>query len=198
MLSILLLGPPIISQDDRPVFIQRRLLRAILFYLAYKPEMVGRLDLIALFWPELPEEKSRLHLRDILSKLRSELPDASILLVDQDNIGLDRSRLYVDVLEFIQLVNQTHRSLSQLDRSVPLPEPVYQQVERATNLWRSAHFLAGARLPANEGFGRWVVEKSRDLKYNRLYLLERLADHAAAVGDLEAGIRWVRCALEVG
>ena len=197
MLSILLLGAPLVYQDDQPVFIQRRLPRAILFYLANQQEMVGRLDLITLFWPELPEDKSRLHLRDALSKLRSALPDPSILKVDQDNLGLDRSRLYVDVLEFIQLVNQTHRPLSQIDRSSPLPDSVYQQVERASNLWRSAHFLAGARLPANEGFDRWVLEKSRDLKYNHLYLLERLADHAAAIGDLEAGLRWVRCALEL-
>jgi DNA-binding SARP family transcriptional activator len=179
-----------VYQDDQPVLIQRRLLRAILFYLAYQQEMIGRLDLISLFWPELPEEKSRLHLRDSLSKLRSELPDPSILKVDQDNIGLDQSRLYVDVLEFTQLVSQTRRSLAQIARTAPLPELVYQQVERAANLWRSAHFLAGARLPTNEGFDRWVQEKSQDLKNTRLYLLERLADHAAAIGDLEAGIRW--------
>src|SRR5271157_523588 len=197
MFNILLLGAPLVYQDDQPVIIRRRLLRAILFYLAYQQEMVGRLELIGLFWPELPEEKSRLHLRDNLSKLRSELPDPSILIVDQDNVGFDRSRLYVDALEFVQLANQTQRSLSQIDRSVPLPEPVYQQVERAVNLWRSAQFLAGARLPANEGFGRWVVEKSRDLKYTRLYLLTRLVDHAAAIGDLETGIHWVRCALEI-
>ncbi|MDR3574261.1 MAG: AAA family ATPase [Anaerolineaceae bacterium] len=197
MFRVLLLGAPLVFQDDQPVFIQRRLLRAMLFYLALQPELLGRSDLMTLFWPELPEEKSRLHLRDTLSKLRFELPDPSIFVVDRDNIGLDRSRLYVDVYEFNQLVNQTHRSLAQLDRSVPLPDSVYQQVERATNLWRSEHFLAGARLPAAEGFGHWVIEKSRDLKYSRLYLLERLADHAAAVGDLEAGIKWVRSALEV-
>jgi DNA-binding SARP family transcriptional activator len=197
MLQIFLLGPPVVVQDDQPLFIQRRLLRAILFYLAYQQEMIGRLDLISLFWPELPEEKSRLHLRDALSKLRSELPDPSVLKADQDNIGLDQSRLYVDALDFTQLANQTRRSLSQTASSTPLPDPVYQQVERAANLWRSAQFLAGAKLPTNEGFGRWVVEKSRDLKYTRLYLLERLADHAGAVGDLEAGIRWVRCALEI-
>ena len=59
MLRILLLGAPLVYQDDQPVFIQRRLLRAILFYLAFQQEMVGRLDLITLFWPDLPEEKSR-------------------------------------------------------------------------------------------------------------------------------------------
>jgi len=186
-----------VYRDDQPVLIKRRLLRAILFYLAYQQEMVGRLDLISLFWPELPEEKSRLHLRDSLSKLRSELPDPSILKVDQDNIGLDQSRLYVDVLEFSRLVNQTRRPLSQIARTVPMSELTYQQVERAANLWRSAQFLAGARLPANEGFDRWVLEKSQDLKNTRLYLLERLADHAAAIGDLEAGLRWIRSALEV-
>ena len=77
VLSIKLLGFPEIEWDHQPVTVPRKTLRAMLFYLACQKEMVGRADLILLFWPDEAEEDARRHLRETLSKLRAQLPDPS-------------------------------------------------------------------------------------------------------------------------
>jgi predicted ATPase/DNA-binding SARP family transcriptional activator len=195
-LRILLLGTPEVYYGKQPLRIQRRLLRALLFYLACQKEIVGRNEIILMFWPDDPESVARRNLRDTLSKLRAALPDPDILIVDQDRISLNHARIYVDVLEFSLLVHQTQRPAQQTPRVVPLPEAIYNQMLLATNLWRSSHFLAGANLPATEGFDRWLVDTGHLLEFTRLSLLERLADHAAATGDLDLAIRWIRLALQ--
>ena len=70
-LNILLLGPPEILLEGKPVLIKRRLNRALLFYLAAQQYPVTRDEVCGLFWPEEPEESARKNLREALSRLRT-------------------------------------------------------------------------------------------------------------------------------
>lgn len=196
MLRILLLGPPAIYLGGQPYQIDRRLNRSLLFYLAAQEAPVSRAELIELFWPEADEETGRKRLRETLSKLRSDLPDASLLLSYQDQVSLDFDRIYVDRREFQALVNQTSRAL-QMYAGMPLPEPTYQQLVKAARLWRSPRFMAGANLSARAGIDSWLVASAQTQEFILQRVLVRLAEHSALTGDLETALQWMYQATEV-
>ncbi len=194
-LRIQLLGPAVVLYGDQPVHVQRRVMRAILFYLACQTEPVGRSTLMDLLWPEEDEEQARRRLREVLSKLRAQLPSPSMIVAEQDYVHLDMEQVYVDVLEFQALVDQVHLYLQRQGNS-PLPESIYQQMFKAINLWRRAEFVAGTNLPSSEGIDRWYVMTSQSLYYNRQAMLETLARHSAVSGDMDMAVFWVRRAIE--
>lgn len=195
-LRILLLGSSAILVGEQPFTIQRRLLRWLLAYLACQHEMVGRADLILLFWPDEAEEDARRHLREVLSKLRSQLPDPNLIITDQDRVGLDPNLFYSDALEFQALFSQTARACAQTDASTPLTQAVHQKVVEAVRLWRSARFMAGANLPESENLVDWLLMTSQQFETQRARLLDRLVDHDIASGDVEGAIHWLQSALE--
>src|SRR5512140_2114365 len=102
-LRINLLGPPQIQWDQATLVIPRKMLRAMLFYLACQPGGVGRAELLPLFWPNMSEEEARRRLRTALAKLRASLPDPSLLRVVQDEVSLDFRRVTVDVRLYQEL-----------------------------------------------------------------------------------------------
>ena len=195
-LRILLLGTPVVYTGDQPLQIQRRMLRWMLFFLACQKDMVGRADLILLFWPDAAEEDGRRHLRELLSKLRTQLPDPDLIVTEQDRVGLDLSQVFSDVLEFESLAAQTARACAQTPAATPLTQAVYQKVGQAIRLWRSERFLAGATLPESEALNDWLFSTGQQLETQRQRLLERLADHDVASGDIEGAIDRLHLALE--
>jgi DNA-binding SARP family transcriptional activator/tetratricopeptide (TPR) repeat protein len=196
MLRILLLGTPAVYLDDELVRIQRRMQRALLFYLATQTDLVGRSQLIVSFWPEASETDGRRHLREALSKLRAQLDDDAYWIIYNDRIGLNFQNVYVDMHEFQNLIQQTWRNIHQIPNPSPLPEAMVQMMIKGVNLWRSPRFLSGANLPSTVEFERWFYNIGQINEAGRLQMLERLAHHAAATGDVETGIYWMRLALE--
>lgn len=171
-------------------------MRALLFYLAARGDQVGRGELLTVFWPEEDEETGRTRLRESLSKLRAELPDPSLIVTHTDKVGLDYPRVFVDALEFQQHITQLGRMPWKLSADQPLPEAVYQTLITAVRLWRSPGFLEGANLPNSEKLDAWLVQTGQSLERERQRLLERLAEHEVACGDLETALRWLRAILE--
>jgi DNA-binding SARP family transcriptional activator len=194
-LRILLLGPPAVYEGDKLIQIQRRIVRSILFYLACQKRMVARSELILLFWSE--DLQGRQHLREALSKLREDLPDSTLLIAEQDMVGLDEDRVEVDVIEFNRLNELCRRAARSKPIDQPLPAGVIKQINETLNLWRSPHFLAGSTPPDSEAFENWQSQIGQELEFARHSLLLRMADHYAATGDLEYAIQWIRMALEV-
>ena len=195
MLRILLLGPPAVFEDEQPVRIQRRQVRSLLFYLASQNQPIGRAELADIYWPD--EIDPRRLLRESLSKLRADLPDGDVLRTEREQVYLDSKAIYVDMLDFEDLLQQSQRAIQQTPRSQPLPEVTCRQMIRALKLWRTARFMDGASLPEGEKIDRWLLEKGTQLENARFFLLERLADHYASVGDFASAIREVRHALAV-
>lgn len=195
-LTISLLGPPAIHWDGQPVQIQRRQVRGLLYYLACKDKPTPRSELLLVFWADLPDEEARRRLTETLGRLRGDLPDPTLLLLSPEEVDLDRTRVTVDVLEFDELIRRTGRIVNQTPRHTPLPLPTYLDIKRAVDLWRAPQFLAGSRLPTSEEFDNWLTQTAQLLENDRLYLIERLADHVAATGDLESALRWAHIGLQ--
>ncbi len=196
MLRILLLGSPAVLRDDQPVVIRRRIQRTLLFYLACQPHPVGRQELMALFWPEEPDEVSRQRLREALSRLRGQLGNPRYWIISQDIVGLNPAHVSVDAQEFMQAVAADWRTLQQIPNNLPLPVQVYQRMVAAVSLWRSPNFLAGTKIHSTHELDEWLTTTAHRLSTMRLQVIERLSYHAAAAGDLMQGIYWLDQVLE--
>lgn len=176
--------------------ILRRLPRTLLFYLASQPEPVSRAQLMLLFWPDATEQVGRQRLREALSKLRSQLDNPRYWIVDNDSVGLNFDNVWVDALQFLQAFNSEWRILQQTPRNVPLPGAVYQRVRDALELWRSPRLLPGVTLYSSQAVDDWLSAVSQRYESMRVLLLERLAYHEAAQGDLLKALELLRQALE--
>lgn len=194
-LHILLLGSAQVLYHEQPLHIQRRLMRSLLFYLATQSHPVGRTQLMSLFWPEESETEARRHLRETLSKLRAQLPDPAILISKQDYIRLDSDKVYVDLWEFEDLIDQVNPYLVRKN-DFPLPEATYQRMYKALSLWRQPIFLAGLNLPSTPDLDHMFTQASQSLEQSRLKLIKALARHAFTIGDLENAASWIQKALE--
>ncbi|MCJ7622997.1 MAG: hypothetical protein MUO76_05810, partial [Anaerolineaceae bacterium] len=155
-LKVLLLGPPAIQHGDGTMLsIQRRVPRAVLMYLAFQERMIMRTELAHLLWPDAEETLGRRRLREILTRLRAALPDADLLVTKNDQVGLDRERVYVDAIDFNSLVQQINQDRDSKPRHRVLSRDEYQRASRAIEIWRSPKFMAGFSLPDTDAFDRW-------------------------------------------
>src|SRR5215207_3443999 len=86
MLSIQLLGAPLLLLDGRPLNVPRRKSRALLFYLAARTTPATRDHLLALLWPDHDRSAAQQILRTSLHGLRKALGPA--LIVGDDTLSI--------------------------------------------------------------------------------------------------------------
>ena len=168
----------------------------MLYYLAGQPDGVSRGDLVSRFWKETSETDARKNLRELLSKLRSELPDTEAICTDQDRIWLDFNKAYSDLQDFMKLVKPAVGYFGKSQNQHALPENIAENLEKAVSLWRSPFFLDGPGNPLSNVLDDWIQSKSNSLEYYRLQSLERLADHFSSTGDIDKAILYLNKALE--
>ena len=197
-LKIQLLGQPLITFDQHPVNIKRRQTRSLLYFLAANEGMVGRADLIGKYFgdQDVSEEVARRRLRELISKLRQELQKLDVILTANDQVGLDASRVEVDVLDFDHIYALAQDQLKKIRYGQALPAELHQSLEKAIGLWRGSTFLQGVDLGDMAGLQGWLREENSRLEEMRELILNHLAGHAVAVNDLESAAHWLRMALE--
>jgi len=155
-----------------PISVRSRKARALLAYLAMKPDYRARREELAtLFWGDNPDALARHSLRQCLILLRQDLCLASdILLVDREAIGLRAQFLSVDA-----------RTFTSLARSTALDE-----LTRAAELWRGP-FLPDLALDIEE-FDTWHRHEAERLATAAAGVFEALCRNADANGDGERAI----------
>jgi DNA-binding SARP family transcriptional activator/tetratricopeptide (TPR) repeat protein len=195
-LRVLLLGTPEIRWGEEILPIQRRYPRALLIYLASTGALIGREELLTVFWEDESEKTARLRLRETLSKLRSALPDSNLLLSQDNLIGLDTERVWVDQLNFEKHCNQFWNAAKQIPHQDPLPDNLYKSLKEATELWRGSRFLSGVSLPSTSLLDGWLSRTSQRTEQLRGMVLHRLSDHAFVTGNLEESLRLAQLAIE--
>ena len=124
-----------------------------------------------------PESRGRASLRQALYFLRRSLGDGVLSSRGADELGVDRSRLFVDVAEL-------QRALAE------------QRLEDALALYRG-DFLADFNIDDAPEFERWAADKRRELRNAVTEAAWKLSDRASAAGAHESAIRWARRALDL-
>jgi serine/threonine-protein kinase len=151
----------------------------LLAYLAVAtPRGYHRRDtLLALFWPELDEEHARGALSQGLLHLRWGVGPDVILSRGTNDIGLDSSRIWCDVLEFETcLANGA--------------------LVRAMELYRG-DFLRGVHLSGLVELERWVEGERVQRRTQCSDTAWLLAERAEKAGDARAAARWAARAAEL-
>ena len=177
MFEIRLFGSPQILQDQRPVKLDRRKSRALLFYLAAHSNPVSREHLLATFWMDLPRPAALQTLRTTLHHLRRVLGPA--LITDDEKVALDAGTR-VDARMFEQFFNS--------------PSVDIRPLEDALDLYQG-DFLADFSLRDSQAFEDWMLferEHFRRLYVRGLALLSSLyeanQDYQAALASLDRAL----------
>src|SRR5215470_12386312 len=155
-----------------PISVRSRKARALLAFLAMKPDYRARREELAtLFWGDNPDALARHSLRQCLISLRQDLCLASeILIVDREAIGLRAQFLSVDARRFMSLARSAG------------PNGLTQAAE----LWQEA-FLPDLALDIEE-FDTWHRQEADRLSAVAADVFEALCRSADANGDGERAI----------
>jgi DNA-binding SARP family transcriptional activator len=186
MLSIQLLGPPLILQDGQPLTITRKKSRALVYYLAAHARPLTREQLLAFFWPDRDRVSAQQVLRTTLHGLRQALGAA--LIVDDNTLSL-APEVDIDVRTFeanLQRPSPTTNNPTGALRS--------QQLTTTLQLYRG-DFLTGFALSDSAEFDDWLTGQQEH--YRRLAirgfialatLHEQQHDYQAALAALDRAL----------
>ena len=128
---------------------------------------VTREKVLALLWPDEPEDKARRSLNQAVYSLRRDLGGEDMLLGSKD-LRLNVDLIEVDVVEFEDAIRA-----GDLDRAVAL---------------YGGPFLDGFFLSRASDFERWVEAERESLAHEFTSALERVANLAAQRGDHAAAV----------
>lgn len=186
-----MLGQPNILWDDKPLSVDRKATRTLLYYLASQTKPVGRSTLCEFFWPSPDGDDARRKLRSLLSKLRSSLPDPTCLISNGDHVSLDLSEIYVDIHDYLSQYNALQNIPWCYSEETLLPAPIIDSLLRSESLWRGSHFLESTKLVSSPGLDNWLTYTNETLISARQLCLERLASHYIACGEPKTAIKYL-------
>ncbi|MGH8913953.1 MAG: BTAD domain-containing putative transcriptional regulator, partial [Acidimicrobiia bacterium] len=188
MLQILLLGPPEVSIDGRPIVVDTRKAIALLAYLVVE-KSASRDSLAALLWAESSQERARATLRRTLSALRGA-GGADLIEADRNLVmlvGDVSSDLDVLSAELVATGHHEHDAGDVCGACIP-------HLRRATSLYRG-DFLEGFSVKTSPDFEDWTrgVAESTRLRVGAAF--NRLATALAANGEYPDAIssvsKWI-------
>ncbi len=193
-IQIALLGPPQVSYKGQQIQIKRRILRKLLYFLASQSQPVNREEVCDMFWPEEDEAGGRKNLRESISLLRAVLPIENTIVTQNDLLMLDPEKVSVDVLIF-ERISEKLRKKTDLVVNGRLPEKTYTEIRDTLRSWRTSEFLDGIQLIDSLTFQYWVLQKRETLYYWRQMMMEWMANHYIATGNLNEALYWLSTAV---
>jgi predicted ATPase/DNA-binding SARP family transcriptional activator len=186
-LRLLLLGPPRLEREGRPVELNLRRATALLIYLAVTDRPQGRETLCALLWPDTAEQEARGRLRRTLYRLTEALSDG-VLNSAGGVLGLSPGAdLWLDCRAF-----EEHAATGLALVESPPPD-----AERLTHLTRAADlytddFLSGFGLPDSAAWDEWQFLQREALQQTFGRVLRSLVRTHRAEGAWGQGIGYAR------
>ncbi len=179
------LGSPRIERAGEAVHLDTRKALALLAYLALSGRAVHSRDtLAALFWPESDASSARAALRRTLSTLNVAI-DGAGLDADRETITLTPSdRLWIDAAAFSALVDAVEAHDHPPGAACA---ECLSRLEGAADLY-AGDFMSGFTLRDSPDFDTWQFSVSESLRRQAGFVLERLADHYAALQQMDAAL----------
>lgn len=166
-------GEPLAAVTSRP----REM--ALLIYLATGgPGAYRRRDtVLAMFWPETPEDRARHTLNQMLYELRRTLGDGVLISRGQDEIGVSPELLECDVAEYRRALEEA-------------------RWEDALALYRGP-FLPGFFVSRAPDMERWIDDERQNHRRAARDAAVALSDQLEKEGDLPSAAKWAKRALEI-
>ncbi|MCA1552738.1 MAG: AAA family ATPase, partial [Chloroflexi bacterium] len=168
MLSIRLLGAPQLLRDGKPLAVNRRKSRVLLYYLAAHRESLTREHLLTFFWPDTERAAAQQVLRTTLHSLRKPLADA--LLTSDERIAL-APEIDVDARTFERVMSDANADAATL--------------AAALDLYRG-EFLADFSLPDSPDFEHWLASQREHYRSLCVRGARRLSQQYEADGNIAA------------
>lgn len=192
MLSLQLLGVPLIHHDQKPIgrFRSTKSL-ALLAYLAIeRGSQHSRASLLTLFWPDLPEDNARQNLSQTITRLRDTLgPAGDIVQTTRQSVWLDEAAdIELDVDTFGRLLDEVERHPHNLKITCPTCQ---EKLAQAVALVRG-DLLAGTEINDSLIFEEWLLLERERIHQLLLTALADLAEGALAAGRYPAAIQYAR------
>ena len=128
---------------------------------------VSREKILALLWPDEPDERARRSLNQAVYSLRRDLGNEDALVGSKD-LRLNLDRIAVDVVEFDEALQRN-------------------DIDAAIRLY-GGPFLDGFFVPRAPEFERWMENERRSLAHQYATALERLATLATERGDTASAV----------
>ncbi len=181
MLKLHLLGSVDLLDAGRDVtpVLRRPKSLALLAYLACaRPRGFHRRDaLLALFWPDLDQAHARNALRQTVHSLRHVLGAEAVVGRGEEELSVERSRVWCDVPQFEELVDASN-------------------AESAVALYRG-ELLYGFHMSGSGEFEQWLDQERKHLAQRALAATLDLSKEAEKTGDDVAAASWAKRAIEI-
>jgi predicted ATPase/DNA-binding SARP family transcriptional activator/Tfp pilus assembly protein PilF len=186
--TVVLLGPPRLERDGKPIEVSTRKAIALLAYLVATQRRHSRESLAALFWPDYDTPHARGALRNTLYELNKALGGAGLDITRED-VGFTASEeLNLDALEF-------QRRIKECRRHDHAPAAVcgacLEALAKAAAQYRD-DFLAGFNPDAGPEFEEWRLFQAEELRRELSEVLERLSRGHRDRGNFEVAIDYAR------
>jgi len=193
MVTISVLGPPLVIRDTGVLQFGRKKTLALLIFLALTREWHSRDYLATLFWPQQGQTEARASLRRALSLIQS-LTGEALLSSEADRIMLSpEAEVSVDA----QVVHTTAAAcMAKQAAGAPPPAASPPDGEDTLDLYRG-EFLKGFTLPDCSDFTEWQLRQAENLRADAIILFDARIDELRASGNTAAAIGLARRRLEI-
>jgi predicted ATPase/DNA-binding SARP family transcriptional activator len=175
--------------------------RALLAYLAVEAGRAHSRDaLVALIWPDQPDETARQNLRHVLYKLRQTLHDTTeradtpaFLVVTPQTVQLNPDAdIWLDMAVFSSLMATCRSHRHRRVRSCPA---CVVRLREAATLYRG-DFLEGFFMGESAPFEEWLLIEREGLHRQALEVFVHLAEHHVGRGEHERALEYAYRQLE--
>ncbi len=182
MLKLQLLGSVDLldaGRDVAPVLRRPKSLALLAYLASARPRGFHRRDaLLPLFWPYVDQPHARNALRQAVHSLRHVLGAEAVIGRGEEELSVDRSRLWCDVVQFEEHLNAS-------------------DANAAAALYRG-ELLCGFHMPGSGEFEQWLDQERRYLAKRALVATLDLSKQAEQRADYVGAASWAKRAMEIG
>lgn len=167
------------GRDVAPVLRRPKSVALLAYLAAARPRGFHRRDsLLPLFWPDLDQAHARNALRQAVHSLREGVGAGAVIGRGEEELGVDRTRLWCDVAQFEQ----------DLDAG---------DAKSAIALYRG-ELLHGFHVSGASEFEHWLDQERKYLTKRALAATLDLSKQEERAGDYVAALGWARRGVEIG
>ncbi len=182
MLKLYLLGRVQANLEGETLQIDTRKALALLIHLANHADTQQRDRLATLFWPLQDQSKARKSLRQALYNLKVAVSE-NYVNSDRNSVSIVEDKIWLDVNEFLSLIDADTEDPLNLDRIT--------QLSQAVSLYKG-EFMQGFTLSDCPEFDDWQFYQGESYRQHYIKALNQLADWYTTQSNYDLAINYLQ------